>query len=582
MQHDIGQGPVEAQDEYNYRSYDTGVKCFSRHRRKISRVSIRELRPDSIDMDILKGWLDFCNSNHERCSARLEKGQTPSLLLIQCKSRTLTSADTLCDFVALSYVWGTSGRPALDLQCGDLLGELPAVVEDSVKLTLALGYEYLWVDRYCISQNAAKKHDQISRMDEVYRNAQVTIIAAAGMDASHGLPGIGKTPRLAQPKTRVGKHVMISSLPTLEQALKTSKWNTRAWTYQEAILSRRRLVFTEHQVYFECRSMCCCECIDHTASDLFLAWPKSDGGDLILRENESVFRSIGAVGASHDESEIGRTIFEYSQRASSGLTYQSDALNGVVGILRTFATMKPPIAHVCGVPILINPHIARSGTWDPAAGLAMGLGWELTQAAERRDGFPSWSWTGWVGAVQPDNYSRDLPGASSVGTPLIWLEACNGERIPWTDFTPQGHVRFLENTSNLSNAIHLKGSIMKFTLKEDEPHANDPSSSFRAHFCTFNNVHCSAPLRLTREAVNGQELYHRLRDPTRVWEGMLVWRSRSSFRSKIIVFDSVGSGLERVGSIEIEDIGRRISSMPKYGPHTLGVIKREVRRIRLE
>ena len=54
--------------------------------------------------------------------------------------------------------------------------------------------------------------------------------------------------------------MLVSTLDPRSDIAK-SKWNTRAWTYQEALLSRRRLVFTPRQVYFQCRGMHCVESI---------------------------------------------------------------------------------------------------------------------------------------------------------------------------------------------------------------------------------------------------------------------------------------------------------------------------------
>jgi hypothetical protein len=45
---------------------------------------------------------------------------------------------------------------------------------------------------------------------------------------------------------------MVTRLP--EMYIRASKWNTRAWTLQERLLSRRCLIFTEWRVYFQCRS----------------------------------------------------------------------------------------------------------------------------------------------------------------------------------------------------------------------------------------------------------------------------------------------------------------------------------------
>ena len=38
-----------------------------------------------------------------------------------------------------------------------------------------------------------------------------------------------------------------------ETYIRNSKWNTRAWTFQERLLSRRCLLFTKGRVYFQCR-----------------------------------------------------------------------------------------------------------------------------------------------------------------------------------------------------------------------------------------------------------------------------------------------------------------------------------------
>jgi Heterokaryon incompatibility protein (HET) len=66
----------------------------------------------------------------------------------------------------------------------------PKVISDGMIVTKTLGLQYLWVDKFCIDQeNPNEKHDQISRMDAVYKRTEITIIAAAGDDENRGLPG---------------------------------------------------------------------------------------------------------------------------------------------------------------------------------------------------------------------------------------------------------------------------------------------------------------------------------------------------------------------------------------------------------
>jgi hypothetical protein len=44
--------------------------------------------------------------------------------------------------------------------------------------------------------------------------------------------------------------------------IKDSIWNSRGWTFQEALLSQRCLVFCANQVYFTCNGMTCRDAMD--------------------------------------------------------------------------------------------------------------------------------------------------------------------------------------------------------------------------------------------------------------------------------------------------------------------------------
>jgi len=97
------------------------------------------------------------------------------------------------------------------------------------------------------------KSQMIGSMDQVYSKAFLTIVAAAGHDAYHGLPGVGKTCRKRQAALKIGKVNLLEHLsPHPGTLLKTSAWGTRGWTCQEGLLSRRRLVFTDQQTSFVC------------------------------------------------------------------------------------------------------------------------------------------------------------------------------------------------------------------------------------------------------------------------------------------------------------------------------------------
>jgi hypothetical protein len=115
------------------------------------------------------------------------------------------------------------------------------------------------VDRHCINQlDYDEKEQQIRQMHHIYQQAFITIIAAAGESAEAGLAGIHETPRKQQPSVEIDDLSIINTpVRHPKHTIPKSTWTTRAWTFQEAILFRRRLVFTAEHMYFECEEMHC-------------------------------------------------------------------------------------------------------------------------------------------------------------------------------------------------------------------------------------------------------------------------------------------------------------------------------------
>ncbi|KAL7896612.1 heterokaryon incompatibility protein domain-containing protein [Trichoderma sp. SZMC 28014] len=100
-------------------------------------------------------------------------------------------------YVALSYVWGSFAardQYSLEWASGSIFSlpcVLPAVILDAIAVTKSLGFRYLWVDKFCIDHSDNDmKHRQIIQMDSVYENAELTNVAAAGVDETHGLLGV--------------------------------------------------------------------------------------------------------------------------------------------------------------------------------------------------------------------------------------------------------------------------------------------------------------------------------------------------------------------------------------------------------
>ncbi|EEY14164.1 conserved hypothetical protein [Verticillium alfalfae VaMs.102] len=65
---------------------------------------------------------------------------------------------------------------------------LPPVILDTMRAVVKLGFRYVWIDRYCIWQDdQIHKMSQVERMDQIYSDAELTIVAVGAKDPSYGI-----------------------------------------------------------------------------------------------------------------------------------------------------------------------------------------------------------------------------------------------------------------------------------------------------------------------------------------------------------------------------------------------------------
>jgi hypothetical protein len=108
--------------------------------------------------------------------------------------------------------------------------QLVMVVKDAMQLTADIGQRYLWVDSLCIVQDGPEKMDTINKMDLVYRNSLLTIVAATGDHANVGLPGIRPHSRVTEQRCAdIGEHLKLI-VPHSLRVIQTAPWAKRAWT----------------------------------------------------------------------------------------------------------------------------------------------------------------------------------------------------------------------------------------------------------------------------------------------------------------------------------------------------------------
>ncbi|KAH4257130.1 hypothetical protein HBI04_152520 [Parastagonospora nodorum] len=353
------------------------------------------------DLTVAKNWVSECERLHQS-SCGYNGSSTTSLKVIDCASRNLCKIMPGTPYVCLSYVWGNSC--VAEHHSKKVPAVLPKTIEDAMYVTLQLGISYLWVDRYCINQkNAGEKHRLITNMDAVYRGATLTIIAAAGDGPDHGLPGINGTPRRQRYYSHVVKSIgqEIVSID-VSREIRTSTWNTRGWTYQEMVLSRRLLVFTATQMYFQCNAMSHMEMFSSNDP----ASPDRISSTVPLHPRLTVFYNLGAAPTI---SVLYEQLMEYYDR---WLSFDEDIIKAFLGIINVFE-MKHGSDHICathiyGLPVFYNqrsPNFslpsadgASFATFTPKSTFLHSLTWDtypetkpIYDALADTALYPSWS-----------------------------------------------------------------------------------------------------------------------------------------------------------------------------------------------
>lgn len=405
--------------------------------------------PDTINYSSVQSWISNCQHSHgEACNPKSRETMS-SLRLIDCLSTPprLVDAQPRHTYIALSYVWGRGGVG--DHISGDTLiwRLLPRTIRDAMTVTRKLSLRYLWVDRYCIPADMLK--EQIGQMDIIYAGAALVIVAAAGDHIDYGLPGVGARKRTPQqPYAIVGTDVFASTLSDLNAGLYNIAWWRRAWCFQEALLSRRRLIFTDEKVYFLCP-----EAFQLETLNMPLAKPR-----------DRPYSSSAKGGASTDfynwltgNDAIGkkpRQIYRIlSEYADKDMSFDSDGLNAIVGVLRAFqkASGKPKFHSYAGLPILGAP--TRKAFLSALMWSTFIPGTRRTGRASNDDGsgdyFPSWSWIGWSGGFRYDDMGDREPDPDIR---IRLVEADGTSTTSWRDFATSGRLadtvfplsRFLE------------------------------------------------------------------------------------------------------------------------------------------
>lgn len=249
-------------------------------------------------------------------------------------------------------------------------------------------------------------------MDRVYGSALLTIVAAEGEDAHAGLRGVrrehilvadrseGVPRRIVQASAEVRADMSIIAPFVSQQDLGLSAWNSRAWCFQEKLLSRRLLIFAGQEVIWHCPGMVCREDMTveesgytHPPLDWLALKPQYLGVDVdqywIDGSIDTTRYGTTRLVRSGTFNEYAKMLEQYTSRT---LSYTSDVLNALAGLLHIFQLcFQSRLTY--GLPMVL---LDVAILWRPAQ--------RLKRRPRSADGqvFPTWSWAGWIGRVAYD------------------------------------------------------------------------------------------------------------------------------------------------------------------------------------
>jgi hypothetical protein len=367
---------------------------------------VRMIDPAWVDVDLIRSWRTRCMQEHgtdcdEHKISILESSQP--MWLIDVQKGCIVGTDDMKrsrTYIALSYTWGQAKNyQAMKsnfshlqqdhaLFTGEIADQIPRTIHDAIGVAKVLGEQFLWVDSLCIIQDDEETlRHELNRMHLIYANSFLCLVAKEGSDAEHGIRGIkGVSVRRSVNQVVMGLaggERLASVNESWEPPVRvTDGYTSRAWTFQEYVFAKRRLVFGQGPLTWQCNRAAWYEDLhSHPLADAHYAKQDTWG------QYRWMSMQIPSLQNLSDVIEV----FNFKK-----LTYPEDIPRAFAGI-QSFLNKFYQGGLLFGLPEFFFD-IALFWLGDIDCKRRQGSRPLSDNPIE--NGLPSWSWMGWEGKVR--------------------------------------------------------------------------------------------------------------------------------------------------------------------------------------
>jgi hypothetical protein len=315
-------------------------------------------------------------------------------------------------YLTLSHCWG-SGQP-ICLNKANLSAfavsspatAIPKTYQDAMRVTVFLGYRYLWIDSLCIIQDDADDWKaQSAEMGLVYQHTSCNIAAAWAKEGSQGCfsardPAAMIAPTSISIDAGGGKVLHFDGIQRWKWlgSVVKAPLNERGWVLQERYMSPRQLSFARDEVFWECQQLAASE-----------SHPGGLPAALFSPEDVDVPLSSKPRLEYADELTLRRKWMELVEKyTTSKLTVYTDKLIAMAGLAGEARARFDGDEYLAG---MWRKDLHKQLVWYVEVYPHPKEGSHASLSRANQYLAPSWCWSSVRGKIKTDGSYYDQPGA---------------------------------------------------------------------------------------------------------------------------------------------------------------------------